>query len=85
MNNTNLATAGAIIVLIIVAVGAYIYLSQPEPITDRMGNAATDITNGDFSRAADDMDNQTRGEQMGDDIQHSLTPDNMNVSGTNAQ
>jgi len=59
----------AVIVGALLVIIAYGYLSQPQPMSERFDNAASELGDGNIGNALDQMDNQTVGEQIGDNIE----------------
>ena len=71
MNNT-MTVAVMVALGLVTAVVAYNYLNEPEPVANRMENAADQLGAGRLGEALDELGNETRGEKIQDDVQDAL-------------
>lgn len=71
----------AIVVAVLIVFIGYTYLNQPQPMSERFDNAASQLGNGNLGEAVDEMGNETRGDKLTDDMNDAV--DNVApVSGT---
>lgn len=63
-----------IILFGVIAVLIYNYARQPQPLQERMDNAISQLKQGEPGKAVDELNTETRGEQMKNDIKAAITP-----------
>jgi uncharacterized membrane protein (DUF106 family) len=64
----------AIIVGLIAAYVGYNYMNQPQPMSERIDNTATQLGNGNLGEAVDEAGNATKGEKLQDDLKDATQP-----------
>ena len=64
----------SIVVGLIAAYVGYSYMNQPQPMSNRIDNTATQIGNGDVGEALDEAGNATMGDKLKDDIKDVTQP-----------
>ncbi len=79
MNNT-LTLMMMVAVGLVVAVVAFNYFNTPEPLSNRMEGAVDNLGAGRMGEAMDELNNQTRGEAIADDMNDLLTPSPSNAN-----
>lgn len=62
----------ALVIGILAAFGAYMYLRQPEPAGERLDNAVDQLKRGNLGEAGDELNNETRGDKLRDDLQDAV-------------
>ena len=58
----------AVVVAVLVVFVGYSYLNQPQPMSERLDNAGTELGNGNVGEAFDELGNETRGDKLSDDL-----------------
>lgn len=61
-----------LVLAVVVALVAYNYFQQPEPVGDRVGNAIDQLSNGNVREAGDELGNQTRGDKAMDEVKDAI-------------
>lgn len=67
----------AVVVAVLLVFIGYSYLNQPQPMSERIDNAAGELGNGNVGEAFNELGNETRGEKLSDDLSDAagaLTP-----------
>lgn len=68
-------TRNTILVLILAAlavVGVAYYFNQPRTVEERMDAAGSELGNGNFGQAIQEMGNETQGEKIQNDVQDAI-------------
>jgi hypothetical protein len=68
-----------LVLAVVVALVAYNYFEQPEPVGNRVSNAIDQLSNGNVSEAGDELKNQTRGDKMIDQVEDAVGISNSTV------
>lgn len=58
----------AVVVAVLVVFIGYTYMSQPQPMSERLDHAGTALGNGNVGEAFEEMGHETRGDKITDDI-----------------
>jgi hypothetical protein len=58
----------AVILAVLIVFIGYNYLNQPQPMSERLDNAAGALGNGNLGEALDEAGNETRGDKITDDL-----------------
>ncbi len=58
----------AVVVAVLIAFIGYNYMNQPQPMSERIDNATTELGNGNIGEALDEAGNETRGDKVTEDL-----------------
>ena len=69
-----------VIIALVTAVGvlAYNYLTEPRPLTERIGAASTELVDGHVNDAVEEMNAPTHGAELNNTLQEMTQPSSSN-------